>query len=255
MSIRRMLPFILVNVFVSATVVLAILYWWDNRNPPVESGVSVNLAPPPVPTEQEPVEPTAEVQLEPDASSEPDEPLTYVVQSGDSLGEISQQFDVPLVDLMEANGIADANFVNAGETLVIPVEGVVPPTPVPTDTPVLDTVPTPIPTLPSQGEVAIEIVAVNNPGDINEENVVLVNSGERQVNLANWQLEDEDGNAFIFASVTLFGNGVELTIHTGVGQSGLLDQFWGLNDAVWQPGETAILRDAEGTVRATTIVG
>ena len=31
MSFRRMLPFILVNILVSATVVLAILWWWEGR--------------------------------------------------------------------------------------------------------------------------------------------------------------------------------------------------------------------------------
>ena len=32
MSYRRMLPFLLINIIVSATVVLAILWWWDGRN-------------------------------------------------------------------------------------------------------------------------------------------------------------------------------------------------------------------------------
>ena len=32
MSFRRMAPFLLLNILVSAAVVLAILYWWDGRN-------------------------------------------------------------------------------------------------------------------------------------------------------------------------------------------------------------------------------
>ena len=32
MSARKMIPFLLLNVVVSTVVVLAILYWWDNRD-------------------------------------------------------------------------------------------------------------------------------------------------------------------------------------------------------------------------------
>ncbi len=32
MSFRRMLPFLLLNVLVSAVTVLAVLWWWDGRN-------------------------------------------------------------------------------------------------------------------------------------------------------------------------------------------------------------------------------
>ena len=31
MSFRRMLPFLLLNIFISAAVVLGILWWWDGR--------------------------------------------------------------------------------------------------------------------------------------------------------------------------------------------------------------------------------
>ncbi|NIP54966.1 MAG: hypothetical protein GWN76_25120, partial [candidate division Zixibacteria bacterium] len=37
MSVRRMLPFILINIVVSATVVLLILFIWDNRTPAEET--------------------------------------------------------------------------------------------------------------------------------------------------------------------------------------------------------------------------
>jgi hypothetical protein len=184
-----------------------------------------------------------------------EELLTYVVQRGDTLSSISQQFDVLLVDLMEANGITDANVVNSGETLIIPSDDFETPTPSPTDTPFLGLIPSPIPTLLPEGEAIIEITSISSPGDISEERVSIINSGDRQVDLSSWRLEDEEGHVFVFGPVTLFGNGVELIVHTRVGQSGLLDQFWGLTEAVWQSGESAVLRDAEGTIRARTIVG
>lgn len=254
MSVRRMLPFILVNILVSATVVLAILFWWDNRESHSVESTAVAIAPPPKATTQVTVGAPEQSQVDATTIEDVEDQVTYVVQPGDTLGIISQQFDILLIDLMEANGITDANFVNAGETLIIPIIGAEKPTPVPTETPSFDTIPSPIPTLPSSGEAVVEIIEIASPGDLNEESITLVNSGERQIDLNNWHLEDEQGHIYVFGTVTLFGNGVELIVHTRVGQSGLLDQFWGLNEAIWQPGETVLLRDAEGTIRATYVV-
>ncbi|MGB3714801.1 MAG: lamin tail domain-containing protein [Candidatus Promineifilaceae bacterium] len=254
MSVRRMLPFILVNILVSATVVLAILFWWDNRESDTVQSTAVVIAAPPRATSQATAGAPEQIQVDQTPVEEIDNRVTYVVQPGDTLGIISQQFDILLIDLMEANEITDANFVNAGDTLFIPVIGAETSTPVPTETPNLDTIPSPIPTLPSSGEVVVEIKEVISPGELLEERVTLINSGERQIALSNWQLEDGQGHIYVFGTVTLFGNGVELIVHTRIGQSGLLDLFWGLNEAIWQPGDTVLLRDAEGTVRATHIV-
>lgn len=257
MSVRRMLPFILINIFVSAAVVLAILFWWDNRQSQQPETAMIAVQPFAV----QPLALTAEATSQPQNQQTPlanevaDDRLTYVVQTGDTLGNISQQFDVLLVDLMEVNGITDANFVNAGDTLIIPSDDFDTPTPLPSETPRMDVIPSPIPTLPSEGEAFVEITGIFNPGDITVERVTIINSGDRQIDLSNWRLEDEQGHIYVFGSVTLFGNGVELIVHTRVGQSGLLDQFWGLNEGVWQPGESIILRDAEGTIRARAIVG
>jgi hypothetical protein len=100
----------------------------------------------------------------------------------------------------------------------------------------------------------VEITEIMSPGNLNEERITIINSGERQIDLSNWTVEDEQGNSYQFGTVTLFGNGVELIVHTRLGQSGLLDQFWGLDGPIWEPGETATLKDAEGTVRATLVV-
>jgi LysM repeat protein len=254
MSVRRMLPFIFINIIVSATVVLAILFWWDNRQSDSIEATAIAITPPPRVISQATIEATQESQESIPQAVEGENLLAYEVQKGDSLGLISQQFDVLLIDLMEINGITDANIVTEGQTLIIPVIVDVTPTPIPTETPSFDTIPTPIPTLPSEGEVVVEIIEVVSPGNLNEERLAVVNSGERQIDLSNWTLEDEQGNVFVFGAVTLFGNGVELIVHTRLGQSGLLDQFWGLNEAIWEEGESAVLRDAEGTIRATYLV-
>jgi LysM repeat protein len=254
MSVRRMLPFIFINIIVSATVVLAILFWWDSREGVTMEATQVVPTPSPRVITQVTAATTEEALGSSSLPEALDDRITYTVQAGDSLSLISQQFDILLIDLMEANGITDANVVIEGQILVIPVIGEDTPAPTPTETPSFDTVPTPIPTLPSSGAVFVEITEVMSPGDLNEERLTIVNSGERQIDLSNWSLEDQEGNVYVFGTVTLFGNGVELIVHTRLGQSGLLDQFWGLNEAIWQPGETAILKDAEGTIRASMTV-
>ncbi|NWF68759.1 MAG: LysM peptidoglycan-binding domain-containing protein [Chloroflexi bacterium] len=47
-------------------------------------------------------------------------PVTYVVQSGDTLFRISLRFGVSMQRLMEANGILNANRIFVGQVLVIP---------------------------------------------------------------------------------------------------------------------------------------
>ncbi len=46
---------------------------------------------------------------------------TYVVQLGDTLSEIADLFGVPVAAIMEANGLADPDFIREDQTLVIPV--------------------------------------------------------------------------------------------------------------------------------------
>jgi murein DD-endopeptidase MepM/ murein hydrolase activator NlpD len=49
----------------------------------------------------------------------------YVVQSGDTLGEIAKRFGISLDDLIQANGITNPNILSEGAQLVIPgLEGI-----------------------------------------------------------------------------------------------------------------------------------
>jgi murein DD-endopeptidase MepM/ murein hydrolase activator NlpD len=45
----------------------------------------------------------------------------YIVQSGDTLGTIAETYGVGLESLMEANNLSDANVLEVGQTLLIPV--------------------------------------------------------------------------------------------------------------------------------------
>jgi murein DD-endopeptidase MepM/ murein hydrolase activator NlpD len=49
------------------------------------------------------------------------EPEEYVIQAGDALGKIAQQYGISLAELVQANEIINPDFVQPGQTLVIPV--------------------------------------------------------------------------------------------------------------------------------------
>jgi LysM repeat protein len=48
------------------------------------------------------------------------EPRTYVVQAGDTPGQIARQFNVSVESLMRANNISDARSLRVGDRLTIP---------------------------------------------------------------------------------------------------------------------------------------
>jgi len=50
-------------------------------------------------------------------------PVTYVVQRGDTLGEIAKKFGVSVEALARANDIDDADVIDVGWVLVVPVGG------------------------------------------------------------------------------------------------------------------------------------
>lgn len=256
MSSRRLLAFILLNMVISATVVLAILYLWDSRQPEAETTSEQVVVVPTAPTiasaSQAALDPTAETENEEEGESGPP---VYTVQPGDTLGKISREFDVPIEDIMVANNMDNPNFLQVGQELLIPVGGIPTATPVPTNTPSPILSPTPISAeLPVEGQANVEISDVVGVGDVEEEAVSIVNSGDRPIALLGWRLSDSDGRTYTFGQVTLFGEGAAIVVHTGDGQEGPADLYWGFDEAIWEPGETITLVDAEGTVRATHVV-
>ncbi len=60
---------------------------------------------------------------------------TYTVQRGDTLYRIALNYDVSMQEIMDANGIINANRIYVGQVLVIPTDGMQPPTPQPTSPP------------------------------------------------------------------------------------------------------------------------
>jgi LysM repeat protein len=256
MSFRRMVPFLLLNVIVSAVVVLSILYWWDGRTQtPTETARATAVAAvTPVATEVV----IALVHGEPtgEAAAAANELPVHTVKAGETLGSISQFYNVSLDDIVQMNNLANPNILQVGQQLTIPVGGIPTPTPQPTPTPTVHVIPSPIPTEQmSQGEAKIEISEVIGNGRLTEEAVRISNLGTRAIALVGWKLVDEQGHTYTFGQVTLFGDGAAILVHTEAGRDGASDLYWGLEQAIWQPGETVLLLDAEGTIQAKYVVG
>lgn len=253
MPARRFVPLILINIVVSAAVVLAILFWWDGRQPEAAPTVETLRSSPTPQAIEALAGSTGESQ--PEAVDDEDGPVVHVVQTGDTLGSISIAYDVTIVDIMSVNGIEDPNFLQIGQELVIPVGGIPTATPLPTETPPPPITPSPISTgLPEEGESIVSIAGVAGAGVLAEESVSVSNEGTRPISLLGWRLQDESGRAYVFGQVTLFGEGAAIQVHTRAGQEGPADLFWGLDEAVWQAGDTITLLDGEGTVRSTFVV-
>lgn len=93
------------------------------------------------------------------------------------------------------------------------------------------------------------IEGVIGAGDLNFERVVMRRSGDGELSLAGWTLEDENGHAYLFPQLELY-KGSTISLHTRAGADTVTDLYWGLAEAVWETGEQITLRDAQGSERA-----
>ena len=274
---RFVLALIVTPAIVSFLITLLVLWIWDSRREPVTyiyptdsptSQVAAGAAPSAAESAEPPMAetptPGAGVESPPPPSGSP-EPVAqpsgggcenpiHVVEAGNTLVSIAQQYGVAMDDIILANPDMPApDFLSIGQTILIPVCGV--PTPIATPTPTVTPLPPPIiptpiptPTTPPPGEIALEIREIRGVGDVTTEAVVIANLGS-QVDLEGWTLTDEDGNQFTFPALQLFSG--EVTIYTGVGQDTPIDLHWGLSEAVWAPGETAVLYNPIGALQAS----
>jgi LysM repeat protein len=226
MTKKQAIFVIVVNAIISLIISVAVFLVWGR----------------PVPATVEPTVAAPHVQ-EPPQSVEAPEMIVYVVQEGDSLYGIALKFDVSTEDLMRANGLLDPNFLVVGQELFIPVGGLPPAPPTPTDTPIPFEPPTPVSANPpsgSQPQVMIEEVIAQ--GNYAEESIIISNSGP-PVRLLDWTLSDQQGHVYVFPNLSL-GTGVRVKVHTGRGGNSPTDLYWGLNAAVWgEAGDVASLRD------------
>lgn len=255
-----MLPFLFLNVVVSAVVVLSILFWWERRDggaalaEPTEAFGLVNGV---LPTPNIAAPPSGTVAPEATAAAAPGEQVVHTVAAGETLNMISQQYDVSVDDIMLVNGMDNPNFIAVGQQLTIPVGGIPTPTTAPPTEEVIAALPSPIPTEPAAAGGTtgqIGITGVLDTGVLDTEAVQFVNSGAQEQSMQGWKVRDEDGNVYTFGEVRIFGEGAGVLLHTRAGDDTFSDVYWGLSEPVWRSGETLTLWDANDQVVATFVV-
>ncbi len=100
-----------------------------------------------------------------------------------------------------------------------------------------------------QTDIPVKIQSVIGAGTLNAEVAVVKFEGEGQLDIASWQLKDDDGNTYTFPRLTLYKNGA-VQVHTVSGTNTVIDLYWGAGEAVWESGEDARLFDSQGNLRA-----
>lgn len=250
MSLKRYIPFVLLNVLISAAVVLAALYYWDQRQTEQRQMATATSVAATAPVATAAAVATAS-SVPPTLVPTPSQ-ITHVVVAGDTLGTIAEEYNVPMQDIIDVNNITNPNILSVGTELVIPIGGIPTDTPEPTAVPTSAEPPTPIATDPPDlGEAEPIIQDILHLGDLENEAVVIANQGSRRLQLAGWQVEDSQGNVYVFQPFVLFGNGAVVVLHTDRGDDSATALYWGLTFSVWESGETATLRDPDGIVRAS----
>ncbi len=245
MNVRRLILYLVLNVVVSATTVLAVLWWWDRTRAPMALSAAT-----PAPTQivERLTGTPGPPPVTPFPSPPPPAQPVHTVQAGETLGTIADQYGVIIQDLMSANNITDPNVLDVGQRLIIPVGGVILS---PTVTPLPPDAPTPLPTStrdPNAPSPKLEIRDVASPGILTLEAVTIVNTGG-PVDLAGWTLSDEGGRQYTFPALTLFEGGA-VNVHTQVGQDTVIDLYWRLTEPIWASGNVALLSDQSGSLVA-----
>jgi hypothetical protein len=119
--------------------------------------------------------------------------------------------------------------------------------------PLTNNEPVPQPTLNPQVSIPVEIVSIVGAGTLNAEWVIVHYKGDDQINLASWELRDEERHVFVFPQLVLHKDGA-VQVHTSNGTNTAIDLYWNASDPVWQSGEKAELVDSSGNVRSTYTV-
>jgi len=269
---KRLLYYLSINVLVSACTVLAILVIWDRvRQPEIDEGTLLGQS-------QSRTTLTSEEASEMGVGGEPGNPQlapgallptstpkptavptratrAYTVKPGDTLGEISRKFEVEIEELIAANDLVNPDVLEVGQELIIPGGSALLPTV------------TPLPVEPQTGENTeslveptatfaqvtgnpeVEIESVVGAGDLSSERVMIRRMGSGDLSLAGWQIVEDGGKVFIFPQLNLYEGGA-VTLYTRSGKSTVVELFWGLDTYLWESGETVILLDNTGAVRA-----
>lgn len=176
--------------------------------------------------------------------------------SNGSAVTVATQQDAPSVASQLRDGDAVSDDASSGFTdrLVVPATGsATPSTPddVTSEDDVADS------TEPSEGDTNTSLAIADTHADaegndnenLNDEYVVLENTGETAIDLSGWTIADSADHTFTVPDGFELGAGKQVTIHTGSGTDTETDLYWGRSAAVWNNGgDTVIITDASGSV-------
>ena len=274
-QVKRLFYMVLLNIIISAITVVVVLQLWENNHPPlsvngtpavivVTSTQSVilplltnNLNSDEMPPVNNSVLITGTLQIAPTM-----EMLTYEIKEGDTLGALAIQFNVSVADILTVNDLSDPDSLYVGQIIYIPTAPLpkatstsIPPTMVasPTRRPsaTITHGPTPTATQTQIGrEPQVVIDTVIGAGVLENERVVLHRTGDGELSLAGWRLEDGMGKVYTFPQLTLYKGGA-INLNTRTGEDTVVDLFWGLTSPIWKPGETVFLYDSLNELRAS----
>jgi hypothetical protein len=109
--------------------------------------------------------------------------------------------------------------------------------------------------IPAVASAAVRITKIqyNPPGSdsgsnasLNQEYVVIKNTGTKAVTLTGWSLRDQQRHVYKFGTLKLAA-GKSVTIHTGNGTDDRNDVYWGSAEYVWNnDGDKATLKTRNG---------
>ena len=249
---RRQLAFvILVNAAISLLIALGVVWLAEIRRPdPTElaafvpaNGAAILAA---TPTEANLAVLPTPVQATPESinnagnagngggtgdtggSSEVGEQVVHIVAVGESLGSIAAQYGINIDAIVQANSLANPDFVFSGQRLIIPASG--------SDGTTVsnDTVPV----------LGVEILDIEAAGDLAQEAMLIANESNSPFNLNGWQLSKEGGPTYTFGNVQLFP-GSSIRLYSTAGTDNSIALYWGQAEGVWTPGSAALLRNTD----------
>lgn len=109
------------------------------------------------------------------------------------------------------------------------------------------------PTETSFSDAGIRVVEVNedpagaDAENLNDEYIVLENTGDLPIDLSGWRVKDLDGHVHTFQDGVELGIGETLTLRSGAGSQTATDRFWWADEPVWDNnGETIYVFDDRG---------
>lgn len=103
-----------------------------------------------------------------------------------------------------------------------------------------------VPLVERTNNTIIQIQGVGGIGNIDSESMLITNTGQL-LDMSGWSLEDDDGNSIVFNELFIYSDATH-QIFTGEGLDSPVRSYVGLDEAIYQSGETIRLYDSEGAL-------